>query len=287
MGAAARPRVGQDWTPHGGSQPGEVEAEIVFAGRGEDSGRGRAPARSPSSSTAAPPPREAHRRASCWRRRGDHRRRGPASLEATSSHGGDAVGRAHAGRGGRRARAHRLEPRRARAGRRDAVGPHGRGLRHRVRLRLTIRLEAADRRADNVIGILPGTDPARRDGRRRSARTTAPPRPYRRRRLSRRRRQCFGHRLALGLARAFAAAVVCSPRTPIFALFRAKEVGLLGSGPLRAPSADRSSARSPWSTSTGRMRHGRVSVQRGGERGWAPRARHRRRRRREPDLDPP
>ena len=106
-----------------------------------------------------------------------------------------------------------------------APGP----LRTGARARIRVALERAERRAANVIGILPGTDPALA----REVIVIGAHYDH----LGRQGGEVYpgaddnasGTAVVLGLARAVAAAGGL-PRTLIFALFSGEEVGLLGSG---------------------------------------------------------
>src|SRR5688500_16411926 len=143
--------VGQDWTPHGGSQPGEVEAEIVFAGRGEDYAGVDARGKIALVLGSGAPRLE---KLIAARQAGAAAvlivAAGLPSLEATTSHVAlpsatltpaavDAllapIGWSHA------ALVQSL-----------AASPGAAAFPTGVRARLAVRLEAADRRADNVIG---------------------------------------------------------------------------------------------------------------------------------------
>jgi Peptidase family M28/PDZ domain/PA domain len=254
--------LGQDWTPHGGSQPGEVEAELVFAGRGEDfagvDARGKiALVLDGGSSRLEKLIAARHAGAAAVLIAAA----GLPSLEATLTHVAipsvtltpgavDAllapIGWSHA------ALVQALA---------TPSGPTAAGFATGVRLRLAIRLEAVDRRADNVIGILPGTDPALRDeavvigahydhlGRIGGAVYPGAD------------DNASGTAVVLGLARAFAAAGG-APRTLIFALFSGEEIGLLGSAHyVRHPAIplERTIAMVNFDM-VGRMRDGRASV---------------------------
>lgn len=130
-----------------------------------------------------------------------------------------------------------------------------------VTARLAIRLEPADRRADNVIGILPGTDPglagesvvigAHYDHMGRIGGAIYHGADD----------NASGTAVVLGLAKAFAAAGG-APRTLVFVLFSGEEVGLIGSGHyVRHPvlPLERASAMVNFDM-VGRMREGRVTV---------------------------
>jgi hypothetical protein len=130
-----------------------------------------------------------------------------------------------------------------------------------VTARLAIRLEPADRRADNVIGILPGTDPAR------AGESVVIGAHYDH--LGRIGGAIYhgaddnasGTAVVLGLAKAFAAAGG-APRTLVFVLFSGEEMGLIGSGHyVRHPvlPLERAAAMVNFDM-VGRMREGRVTV---------------------------
>jgi len=130
-----------------------------------------------------------------------------------------------------------------------------------VTARLAIRLEPADRRADNVIGILPGTDPAQ------AGESVVIGAHYDH--LGRIGGAIYhgaddnasGTAVVLGLARAFAAAGG-APRTLVFVLFSGEEMGLIGSGHyVRHPvlPLERAAAMVNFDM-VGRMHEGRVTV---------------------------
>ena len=130
-----------------------------------------------------------------------------------------------------------------------------------VTARLAIRLEPADRRADNVIGILPGTDPAL------AGESVVIGAHYDH--LGRIGGAIYhgaddnasGTAVVLGLAKAFAAAGG-APRTLVFVLFSGEEMGLIGSGHyVRHPvlPLERVAAMVNFDM-VGRMREGRVTV---------------------------
>ena len=217
--AARRFNVGREWTPHGGSLTGAVTGEVVFAGWGaagdERSAddyagldvRGRIVI-----ARDGTPPAPGAGRVSRLDKLITARQHGAAalllvadalpSLRATSARVGLISGT--------------LTPEAARA------------LKTGDRLSLRVDLAADERRAANVVGILPGTDPALADeavvigahydhlgsqdgvlypGADDNASGTA---------------------MVVGLARAFAAAGG-APRTLVVALFGGEELGLLGS----------------------------------------------------------
>ena len=130
-----------------------------------------------------------------------------------------------------------------------------------VTARLAIRLEPADRRADNVIGILPGRDPAL------AGESVVIGAHYDH--LGRVGGDVYhgaddnasGTAVVLGLARAFAAAGG-APRSLVFVLFSGEEMGLIGSGHyVRHPMLplERAAAMVNFDM-VGRLRDGRVTV---------------------------
>jgi aminopeptidase YwaD len=130
-----------------------------------------------------------------------------------------------------------------------------------VTARLAIRLEPADRRADNVIGILPGRDPAL------AGESVVIGAHYDH--LGRVGGDVYhgaddnasGTAVVLGLARAFAAAGG-APRSLVFVLFSGEEMGLIGSGHyVRHPvlPLERAAAMVNFDM-VGRLRDGRVTV---------------------------
>ena len=237
-------QVGRDWTPHGGSLREHVTGEIAFVGYGVSapaSGyddwagidvRDRivlaldgAPAAPRGSADLAA--READRRAA-RRRAGAADRRRPAA---------GAVGHGHRRAHSSRARSRRPRPtsllapdasiarltttiaeRRAPA---SFVAPR--------RVEIAVALEAADRTAVNVVGILPGRDPAlageavvlgaHYDHLGLTGGAIYPGADD----------NASGTAVVVGLARAFAAAGGLD-RTLVFVLFGAEEIGLVGSG---------------------------------------------------------
>ncbi len=225
--------VGQDWMPHGGALPGAVEAEIVFAGRGERLAgadtRGKIVLLlegGPSRLEKLVAARQAGAAAALVL--------GAAlpALEATAAHVAirsatltpAAVDALLAPAGW----SHAILLQAAAAptdGAAGAAAPLATG----VRARLAVSLESADLRADNVVGILPGTDPARAgeaivigahyDHLGRMGGVVYPGADD----------NASGTAMVLGLARAFAAAGGAA-RTLVFALFSGEELGLLGSG---------------------------------------------------------
>jgi aminopeptidase YwaD len=225
--------VGQDWMPHGGALPGSVEAEIVFAGRGERYAGAAARDKIVLLLDGGP---------SRLEKLIDARQAGAAAvlvlsaalptLEATAAHVAipsatltpAAVDALLAPSGWTHATL--LQ---AAAASPDGAAGGGAPLATGVRARLAVRLESADLRADNVIGVLPGTDPARAgeaivigahyDHLGRMEGAVYPGADD----------NASGTAMVLGLARVFAAAGG-APRTLVFALFSGEELGLLGSG---------------------------------------------------------
>ena len=211
--------VGREWTPHGGSLPGSVAGEVLLAGWGTTSddgswddyagldGRGRIVV-----ALDGTPPALGAGRVSRLDKLITARRHGAAallliadalpSLQATSARVGLISGT--------------ITPEAARA---LATGD---------RVSLRVDLAADERRAANVVGILPGTDPAlageavvigahydhlgHQDG------VVYPGADD----------NASGTAMVIGLARAFAA-TGGAPRTLVAALFGGEELGLLGS----------------------------------------------------------
>jgi aminopeptidase YwaD len=130
-----------------------------------------------------------------------------------------------------------------------------------ARVELRVALELADRNAVNVIGILPGADPAlagealvlgaHYDHLGFTNGAVYPGADD----------NASGTSVVVGLARAFAAAGP-RPRTVVFALFGAEEIGLVGSGRyVRAPAVpiDRTAAMLNFDM-VGRLRHGSLTI---------------------------
>jgi len=255
--------VGQDWMPHGGALPGVVEAEIVFAGRGERYTAADARGKIVLLLDGGPSRLEKLIGA---------RQAGAAAvlvlgaalpaLEATAAHVAipsatltpAAVDALLAPSGWTHATL-------LQAAAAPAAGAGGAALAIGVRARLAVRLESADQSADNVIGILPGTDPARAeeaivigahyDHLGRMGGAVYPGADD----------NASGTAMVLGLARAFAAAGGAA-RTLVFALFSGEELGLLGAGHyVRHPAIpiDRTIMMVNFDM-VGRMRDGRVTA---------------------------
>ena len=261
VGAApATLTVGQDWLPHGGSQAGEVEGDVVFAGYGADyTGmdiRGKIALVLEEGGTSRLEKLIAARHA------------GAAavlvvaptvpSVERTAAsvaiHSAtlipSAVDALLAPSGWTYAKLIQA----------SAAAP-GAALATGVRARLAVRVEPTERRADNIIGLLSGTDPAlagavvvvgaHYDHLGRVNGTVYPGADD----------NASGTAMVLGLARAFAAAGG-APRTMIFALFSGEELGLLGSAHYVAHPPlplDRTVAMVNFDM-VGRLRDNRVSV---------------------------
>jgi hypothetical protein len=217
--APRRFEVGRDWAPHGGSLVAEVEGEVLFAGHGarvEDGGwddyagvdaRGKVVL-----AWDGTPPALGGARVSRLDKLIEARRHGAAalllvadglpSLAATPAQAGLVSG--------------------------TITREAARGLRAGDRARIRVDLGTDERRAVNVVGILPGADPALaheavvigahydhlgyQDG------VVHPGADD----------NASGTALAVGLARAFAAAGGTG-RTLVVALFGGEELGLLGS----------------------------------------------------------
>jgi hypothetical protein len=262
--------VGRDWTPHGGALPGEVEGDLIFAGRGADyaavDARGKIVLLLDGSATrleqliavrhagatgalvigAALPDLDA----TAARVAIASAAITPAAVDALLAPSGwtyaTLIQATSAPADGA-----------AQAGAPAPVTSVATG----VRVRLAIGLEPADHRADNVIGVLPGTDPTL------ASEAVVIGAHYDH--LGRVNGAVYhgaddnasGTAMVLGLARAFAAAGGAS-RTIVFALFSGEELGLLGSGHyVRHPVVplDRTVAMVNFDM-VGRVRDGRVSV---------------------------
>ncbi|HTK89585.1 MAG TPA: M28 family peptidase [Verrucomicrobiae bacterium] len=253
--------MGQEWMPHGGSQTGEAEGEVVFVGPGGDYAgmdvRGKVSLVLDGGG------------ASRLEKLVTARRAGAAaamlivpgtlpSMEQTAS----PVALASAGITVEGVDA-LLAPSgwtyaklvQASAASLGAAIPTG------VRARLVIRLEPADRRADNMVGIVPGTDPAlageavvvgaHYDHLGLVNGTVYPGADD----------NASGTAMVLSLARAFAASGGAA-RTMVFVFFSGEELGLVGSGHYVAHPAvplDRTVAMVNFDM-VGRMRGSRVSV---------------------------
>jgi hypothetical protein len=217
--AARRLALGREWTPHGGSLTGEVEGEVVFVGHGAaipDAGwddYAGVDVRGKIAVALDGTPRElAGERVSRLDKLLAARRRGAAalllvadtlpSLAATPAQ----VGIVSA------------------AITREAARDLGPG----DRVRLRVDLARDERQAANVVGILPGTDPAR------ASEAVVIGAHYDHLGLVNgdvhpgADDNASGSALVIGLARAFAASGGAD-RTLVFVLFGGEELGLLGS----------------------------------------------------------
>jgi membrane-associated protease RseP (regulator of RpoE activity) len=253
--------VGQDWMPHGGSQPGEVEGDVVFVGPGGDYAgldvRGKMALVLDGGGASRLEKLIAARRAGAAAAMlivPD----GLQSLEQTAS----PVAMASAGITPEGVDA-LLAPSGwtyAKLVQASAASP-GMAIRTGVRASLVIRLEAADQRADNIVGVLPGTASAL------AHEVIVVGAHYDHLGLVKGKvypgadDNASGTAMVLGLARAFAAAGG-APRTIVFVLFSGEELGLLGSGHYVAHPAvplERTVAMVNFDM-VGRMRDNRVSV---------------------------
>lgn len=244
LGSSATPmEVGRDWMPHGGSLSGEVTAEVVFVGhgvvaadRGYDDYAGVDARGKIALALDGAPAHLAGLRPSRLEKLIAARRHGASALLIA----GDSLPplgvtaapvRLVSGAVTRGAADLLLEPSAKTTARlRDALAGSRVPLSFAtgVAARIRVNLEREDRRAANVIGILPGTDPARAsealvlgahyDHLGRAGGSVHPGADD----------NASGTAAVLGLARAFAAAGG-APRTLVFALFSGEEVGLLGS----------------------------------------------------------
>lgn len=219
--------VGQEWLPHGGSPAGEVEGDVVFAGHGGDytgmDVRGKIALVLEEGGTSRLEKLIAARHAGAAAvllvaSSLPSVERTAASVAIPSatltSSGADAL----------------LTPSGwtyAKLIQASAAAP-GRALVTAVRARLVVRLEPSDRRADNIIGLLSGTDSAL------AGEVVVVGAHYDHLGLVNGAvypgadDNASGTAMVLGLARAFAMAGG-APRTMIFALFSGEELGLLGS----------------------------------------------------------
>lgn len=228
--------AGQDWTPHGGSADGEVDAEIVFVGygitapdRGYDDYAG-VDVRGRIALALAGAPTSLGRRVPRVEKLVAARERGAHALLLVD----DALPELAA-----TASVSPLLSGSVRTAVADTLLPSGESVasltaqprsfptgRH---ARLRVALERAELRGANVIGIVPGHDPALADE------TVVVGAHYDH--LGRvggavhhgADDNASGTAVVLGLARAFAAAGG-APRTLVFAFFGAEELGLIGSG---------------------------------------------------------
>lgn len=218
----ASPVVGKDWMPHGGSANGDVAAEVVFVGYGisaPDQGHDDFAGVDVSGRIALAlggAPSRLGRRVPRVEKLVAARERGARALLLVEDPLPELAATAAPSP---------LPSASVRAPVADALRalPAGR------RIRLRIALERADVRGVNVVGIVPGRDPALADE------TVVVGAHYDH--LGRvggavhhgADDNASGTAVAVGLARAFAAAGG-APRTLVFALFGAEELGLVGSG---------------------------------------------------------
>jgi hypothetical protein len=238
--------TGRQWTPHGGSKQGEVTADVVFVGygislpeHGYDDYAGIDPRGALVLVLAGGPPHLAAAPMSRLEKLIAARAHGAAAvllvgdalptLDATGTHVALLSGTVTPA-----AADTLLAPTgRTVAALRTAIIDTRRplSLRSGVTARLRVALETEERRAANVIGIIPGTDPARAseavvigahyDHLGTVNGTTYPGADD----------NASGTAVVVALARAFAAAAATHPpaRTLVFALFSGEELGLLGS----------------------------------------------------------
>ena len=224
--------VGRAWTPHGGSVTGEVSGELVYVGH-DDYGRVDARGRvALALSGASAPPAS---RASRLEQLIAARRAGARALliidDTLPSVAATAAPVAILSGSITRAGADALL-----AGSGHSLATLTKPAPTGVSVRLRLDLAAEERRAANVIGVLPGADPAlagealvigaHYDHLGREGTDVYPGADD----------NASGTALVLGLARAFAASP--PPRTLVFVLFSGEEMGLLGSDyHVRHPSA--------------------------------------------------
>ncbi|HEV8440378.1 MAG TPA: M28 family peptidase [Methylomirabilota bacterium] len=234
--------LGRDWTPHGGSLAGEVSGQIVFVGYGVAATRGWddyagvdvrdriALALDGAPEQIGDPPPSRLEKLIAARRHGARAlllvgetlpavSATAAPVRVVSGTITPAAADALLAPTGKTASGLRAALAAARAPGSFATG---------VEARLRVSLVLEDRRAANVIGILPGTDPARapeaivlgahHDHLGRAGGSVHPGADD----------NASGTAVVLGLARTFAA-TGGTPRTLVFALFAGEEEGLLGS----------------------------------------------------------
>ena len=244
LGVLARTlEVGREWTPHGGSLAGEVSGEVVFVGYGvvaADQGyddyagvdvRGKI-----ALALDGAPAHLLDLRPSRLDKLIAARRRGASALliagDSLPSVGATAASvRLVSATVTRAAADLLLEPSAkttAQLGRALADSRLPASFATGVGVRIRVNFEREDRHTGNIIGILPGADPARAteavvlgahyDHLGRAGGLVHPGADD----------NASGTAVVLGLARAFAAAGA-TPRTLVFALFAGEEVGLLGS----------------------------------------------------------
>jgi hypothetical protein len=248
---AMRFEIGRDWQPHGGSPAGEVEADVVQVGHGVSVPGGHddyagVDARGKIALALDGSPSGLDRqRASRLEKLIAARKSGARALLIVSDTlpAVDATGTPSALPAATVTRA--------------AAAALGAG----ARVRLRVEIERNERRTANVIGLLPGTDPAlaqeaivigaHYDHLGRVGGAVHPGADD----------NASGSAVVLGLARAFAAAGG-TPRTLVVALFSGEEMGLLGSRHyVRHPAVplERTVAMLNFDM-VGRMRDGKVSV---------------------------
>jgi hypothetical protein len=262
------PSVGQDWTPHGGSADGEVDAEVVFVGygiiapdRGYDDYAG-VDVRGRIALALGGTPAGLGRRVPRVEKLVVARERGAGALllveDTLPELGATAAASPLLSASVRATVADTLLP----AGESVAsLTAHPRSFATGRRARLRVALERVELRGANVIGIVPGRDPLLADE------TVVVGAHYDH--LGRvggavhhgADDNASGTAVVLGLARAFAAAGG-APRTLVFAFFGAEELGLIGSGHyVRHPS--RPLARTVGMVNfdmVGRLRGGRLTI---------------------------
>ncbi len=235
--------VGRDWTPHGGSLTGEVSGEVVFVGygleaadRGYDDYAGVDVRGKIALALEGAPAPLSDLQPSRLEKLITARRHGASALliagDSLPSLGATAASVRLVSGAITCAAADRLlgPSGKSTAELRDAIaaGRAPRSFDTGVRARIRVNLERVEHRTDNVIGILPGTDPSRAsealvlgahyDHLGRSGGRVYPGADD----------NASGTAVVLGLARAFAAAGGV-PRTLVIALFSGEEEGLLGS----------------------------------------------------------
>jgi hypothetical protein len=235
LAGGATVTVGTDWTPHGGSAEGEVDAEVVFVGYGisapdekHDEYAG-VDARGKIALALAGTPSELGRRAARVEKLAAARAHGARALllvedtlpEPAATAAASPIPSASV----RPAVANAMLP----AGERiAALTAQPRSFATGQSVRLRVALERVDIPAQNVIGVLPGRDPAlaedtvvlgaHYDHLGRVGGNVHPGADD----------NASGTAVVLGLARAFAAAGGTA-RTLVFAFFGAEELGLIGS----------------------------------------------------------
>jgi Zn-dependent M28 family amino/carboxypeptidase len=208
----------KDWTPHGGSAEGEVEAEVVFVGHGISTRDERhddyagVDVRGRIALALAGAPAQLGRRVSRAEKLAAARAHGAHALLLVEDALPDLTATPTASP---------IPSASVRPAAADALKGH--------RARLRVALERVEVRGANVIGVLPGRDPALADETviagahyDHVGRVDGAVHPGADDNAS-------GTAVLIGLARAFAAAAA-APRTLVFAFFGAEELGLIGSG---------------------------------------------------------